>query len=356
MDPNKDDTPDKTAEDLDQATDSISAEENQAANSPNQDAPADALNRTPDELADEQAEAASQQPTSDGSKKSKVKKPSKIKALLKKVNVYLLMFLLVLVVAGAIAAVSYINSQKEPEVPAIAGQELTQEALQDLANTDVSIGSSSQTLNIQGSAVIDGQVLMRSNLNVAGNLQAGGSIQGSELTISGRANLGETQVNSLQVAQNTAIEGSTTLRDLSVSGTASFGGAMTASQITVSRLILSGNASLEIPNHIRFSGPTPGRSIMAGALGGGGSASVNGSDTSGTVNINTGNGPRAGCMVRVNFSQAFSNQPHVIVSPVGAAAGRTQYYVDRDQTGFSICASSAAPANQSMAFDYFVTN
>lgn len=353
MDPNKDDTPDKTTDELDKSIDSIDSEES----TPTQDAPADALNRTPDDLAEEQAQAdAEKKPEETDPKAKKAKKPSKIKRLLKKINVYLLMFLLILVVAGAIAIVSYLNSQKDPAVPAIAGQELTQEALQDLANTDVSIGSSSQTLNIQGSAVIDGQTLMRGNLNVAGNIQAGGSMQGSELTISGRANLGETQVNALQVAQNTAIEGSTTLRDLSVSGTASFGGAMTASQITVSRLILSGNASLEIPNHIRFSGPTPGRSIMAGALGGGGSASVSGSDTSGTVNINTGNSPQAGCMVRINFNQAFTNQPHVIISPVGAAAGRTQFYVDRNQSGFSVCASSPAPANQAMAFDYFVTN
>ena len=353
MDPNKDNTPDKTTDELDKSIDSIDSEES----TPTQDAPADALNRTPDDLAEEQAQAdAEKKPEETDPKAKKVKKPSKIKRLLKKINVYLLMFLLILVVAGAIAIVTYLNSQKDPVIPAIAGQELTQEALQDLANTDVSIGSSSQTLNIQGSAVIDGQTLMRGNLNVAGNIQAGGSMQGSELTISGRANLGETQVNALQVAQNTAIEGSTTLRDLSVSGTASFGGAMTASQITVSRLILSGNASLEIPNHIRFSGPTPGRNIMPGALGSGGSASVSGSDTSGTVNINTGNSPQAGCMVRINFNQAFTNQPHVIISPVGAAAGRTQFYVDRNQSGFSVCASSAAPANQSMAFDYFVTN
>ena len=59
--------------------------------------------------------------------------------------------------------------------------------------------------------------------------------------------------------------------------------------------------------------------------------------------------------MRINFNQAFTKQPHVIVSPIGNAAGRTQYYVDRDQTGFSICAAAPAPGNSAFGFDYFVT-
>ena len=118
---------------------------------------------------------------------------------------------------------------------------------------------------------------------------------------------------------------------------------------------MSGNAILQIPNHLSFTGPSPSRTINAGVLGAGGSASVNGSDTNGTININTGSNPSAGCFARINFQQAFPGQPHVIVSPVGAAAGQTQYYVDRNNTGFSICTNNPAPANQVFAFDYFVT-
>jgi cytoskeletal protein CcmA (bactofilin family) len=218
------------------------------------------------------------------------------------------------------------------------------------------VGDASQTLTIQGNAVIAGQTLMRGNLNVAGNLQTGGKIQAPSLTISGTSNLNDTQVNKLQVKGDLAVEGSTTLSDLSASGGASFGGSVKAPQLTVSKLILGGNASLEVPNHIRFPGPTPSRSINSSVLGSGGSASINGSDTSGTVNINTGNNPVAGCFARITFRQAFTNRPHVIISPVGNAAGKTQYYVDRDTTSFSICTAVAAPNNKTFAFDYFVTN
>lgn len=320
-------------------------------------APADALSRTPDDLEQEQTEQAAVAKASGSAEADQpvVKKMSPVKRFLRKVNIYFLLFVLIVIVAGIVTAVNYLNSQKIAPQPTIGTQSLTSDALKQLANTDATVGGASQTLTIQGNAVIAGQTLMRGNLNVAGNFQTGGSIQGPNLTISGTSNLGTAQISSLQVAQNTAIQGSTTLRDLNVSGTSSFSGAVTASQLTVSRLILSGNAILQIPNHISFTGPTPGRSINAGVLGGGGSASISGSDTTGTINVNTGNNPTAGCFARINFSQPFTTQPHVIVSPIGSAAGQTQYYVDRTNSGFSICTAAPAPSNQAFGFDYFVT-
>lgn len=321
-----------------------------------QDAPSDALSRTPDDLAQEQANEQVAQPATATELANGAKPASPLKTLFRKINLYFLLFLLIVSVAAVITVVNYLNSQKGPVESSFANQEMTKEALQQLSNRDASVGSAAQTLTIQGNTVIDGQTLMRGDLNVAGNIQTAGKLAGASLTVSGASNLGELQANSLQVAQNTAIEGSTTLRDLSVSGSASFSGAMTASQISVSRLVLSGNAVLQIPNHISFTGPSPNRTINPAALGSGGSASVNGSDTSGTVNISTGNRPQAGCFVTINFNQAYSNQPHVLVSPVGSGAGRTDYYVERSQSSFSICAATPAPGNQAFAFDYFVTN
>ena len=316
-------------------------------------APADALSRTPEDLKEEEEKLSA---ADDTAEEPTAKKISPLKQVLRKVNVYLLVFILLIVVAGAITIVNYLNSQKTPNVPTISEQGLTEDALKQLANSDASVGSSSQTLTIQGSAIIAGQTLMRGNLNVAGNLQTGGTIQGPSLTISGSANIGDAQINSLQVASNAAVQGTTTMRDINVSGTSSFSGAMTASQITVTRLVLSGNASLDVPNHIRFSGPSPNRTINQSVLGNGGTSSVSGSDTSGTITVNTGNNPTAGCFSRIVFQQTFTNQPHVIVSPVGVAAGQTQFYVERTNTGFNICTAIAAPANQAFAYDYFVTN
>ena len=195
-----------------------------------QQAPADALSRTPDDLEDEHAnQTPAPGDTSATITDPNVKKLSPIKKLFRKVNLYLLIFILLVTVAGAIAAVNYFNSTKPAPTVDIATQGLTEDALKQLNNTDATVGGASQTLTIQGNAIISGQTLARGNLNVAGNFQSGGSIQGPSLTISGSSNLGEAQINSLQVATNTAIQGATTLRDLNVSGTSSFSGALTAS-------------------------------------------------------------------------------------------------------------------------------
>ena len=328
-------------------------EEPQANDS--QDAPADALSRTPDDLDQEQSERKANNPEANLGELGG-KKVSPIKKFFRKVNVYFLGFVLLAAIAGAVTLVSYLNSQKPTPKAVIEGQALTEDALKELSNTDATVGDTSQTLTIQGNAIIAGESLMRGNLNVAGNFQAGGPIRGPSITISGESTLGTAQINRLQVAQDLAVQGTTTVRDLSASGAASFGGAVTAQQLTVSRLIMGGNAELQIPNHISFTGPSPSRGATGSALGNGGSASVNGSDTSGTINIRTGTSTGTGCFVRVNFNQSFSRQPKVIVSPVGSGAGQTQYYVDRDQSGFSICAASPAPSSQTFAYDYFVMN
>lgn len=347
------DEEDTADNELSSESDSSSDSKEESKEPDHESIPADALSRTPEDIEQEITEAKAAEPEE---KPTEAKKTSPAKKFFKKVNIYILIFVLLLVVVGSITVVYYLNSTKAPVEPGIANQDLTEEELKQLANTDTSIGNLSQTLTIRGSAVIDGQTLMRSNLNVAGNLQTSGGIQSPDITVAGSANLGSAQINTLQVAGNTVLQGDMSLRDLSVSGSSTFSGNMTASQITVTNLILSGNALLQIPNHISFTGPTPGRTVLSQALGSGGSASVNGSDTAGTVNINTGNNPSAGCFVRINFNQSFNKQPHVIVSPIGVAAGKTQYYVERNPNNFSICAAVAAPANQAFAFDYFVTN
>ena len=284
------------------------------------------------------------------------KKPGGIKAVFKKFNVYLLIFIFLVIIAGAVTIVSYLNNQKPPVTPSVATQQLSTDTLSQLANSDATVGGSGQTLTVQGNAIFSGQVLIRSDLNVAGTIKVGTGVIVPEITVSGKATLGDTQSNSLQVANNSVFQGSITAqKDLNVAGAASFSGPITAGQITVTKLILSGNAALQIPNHIAFTGASPGRTINAAALGSGGTASINGSDTSGTISINTGNSPSAGCFVTVTFNSAYTSTPHVLVTPIGSGAGQVGYYVNRSTTSFSICGNSAAPSNQQMGFDYFVT-
>jgi cytoskeletal protein CcmA (bactofilin family) len=323
---------------------------------PPQTAPKDALGKTNDELSQEVVDATSPEDKKAAEAAKQVKKPNPIKRFFHKVDVYLLGFILLIVLAGAFAMVSYLNSKKTPKTPTVGSQTLTTSALKALASSGTSIGTSSQTLTLQGNVIFSGQVLVRSDLDVANNIEVGGSITAPAITISSTANLATAQANTLQVAQGLTVQGNSTLSTLTVSGASTFNGPVTAAQVTVTGLTIAGTGVLDVPNHIAFTGPPPGRSsINTNVLGAGGTASVNGSDNAGTVNINSGNDPTAGCYLQINFAKPFTSMPHVIISPVNAAAGATEYYAIRTTTGFSVCSDVAAQPNQAFAYDYWVT-
>jgi cytoskeletal protein CcmA (bactofilin family) len=339
-----------------QSSDAPAPEESLESGQAGGEAPADDESALDAELPPEAQKPLSNTDGIDQTPQESKNKPSVKKAIHGKKNMYMIGFGVLVLIAGGLTVFSFMQSQKKPPVATIGSQTLSQEALSQLANADSSVGSSSQTLTVQSNATFAGQVLVRGGLTVATNIQAGGTIQASALTISGAANLGTAQINTLQVAQNTTVQGTTTLKDLSVAGAATFSGPVQASQITVTKLILSGNASLQVPNHISFTGNSPGRVVNTAVLGAGGSASISGSDTAGTVNISTGSGPVAGCFLQITFNQPFGSTPRVIVSPYGSAAGNLDYYVTKTTTGFNLCTNNAAAAGSTFGFDYFVTN
>jgi len=300
-----------------------------------------------------------EQPT-DGKDSKPKKQPNALKKFLKKFNLYFLLFIFICLVAGAVTVVSYLNSKKEAPKDAIANQQLSQDTVNQLTNSDATVGGSGQTLTVNGNAIFSGQVLVKGDVGVAGSIVANGvrssaEITAPQMTVSGRSGLNEVQATSLQVSGNTTLQGPLTLqRDLNVAGTSSFSGPVTIGQLSVNNLTLTGNSTLRVLNHISFPGASPGRTVNATALGGGGTSSVSGSDTSGSVSINTGVSPAAGCFTTLTFAQKFTTAPRVIISPVGPAAGSLQYYVNRDINGFSVCTNTAAAANTVFSFDYFV--
>jgi cytoskeletal protein CcmA (bactofilin family) len=321
-----------------------------------QSAAQDAALETPTD--DKEIEAKAQAEAAEGAAKGgKVGGRPPKKGLLKKFNVYLLLFIFILIIGGVVSIASYLNSKKPISLPELANQQLTPDTLKQLANSDATVGDTGQTLTVQGNAVFAGQVLVRSNLNVAGTIQLGGALTAPSLTVSGTSNLNDTQINNLQVAGTSTLQGSLTLqKDLNVAGATSLNGPVVASQITVTKLILSGNAELQVPNHIAFTGATPGRTVNQPLLGNGGSASINGSDTTGTISVNSGSsGTQAGCFMTVTFNTPYATTPHVLVSPIGAGAGQMQYYVTRDTKSFSLCTANPAPTGQAFGFDYFIT-
>jgi hypothetical protein len=267
-------------------------------------------------------------------------------------NIYLMLFILVILVGATVALVAY-RQNKKASNDQINTQGISQSTLEQLANSDASVGDSHTVLNVKSSAVFAGQVLVRQNLEVGGNFQVGGTTALKDLTVSGTSQFGQTNVSSnLSVSGNAALQGAATIgKSLQVGGGGTFNGPVSAPQVTTGSLQLNGD--LVLTHHIHVGGGQPSRN-GGSALGRGGSASVSGSDTAGAVSINTGSGSAAGCFVTINFTSHYTTTPYVQVTPVGSAAGGLDYYINRSTTGFSICDSSAPPSGRSFGFDYFV--
>lgn len=290
----------------------------------------------------------------EGDDEKDAKKKKKGLGIFKRFSVYLLMFAMVLLLAIMVIVGTYLRSHtKTNNKP--TSQNLTQDDLKQLAQSDVTVGDAKQVLNVQSNAVFAGQVLVRSDLQVAGKLQVGGSLSLTGINVSGDGVFGQVQVDkNLQVAGDNAVQGQLTVaKSLSVNGGGTFNGPLAAPSLTVNSLQLNGDISFS--HHITAGGVNPGRT-NGNALGGGGTTSVGGSDTAGSITVNTGSNPSAGCFITVNFASKFNSTPHVVVTPIESGAGGLAYYVTRNTSGFSVCSNNAAGANQSFGFDYIVFN
>jgi hypothetical protein len=267
-------------------------------------------------------------------------------------NIWLVVFILVVLASAAVVVVS-LKSAK-PTVTVSKAGSLTDQQLASLKGNTTLVGDAKQTLDVQSNAIFEGAVLLRSDLNVAGALKVGSGISIPSITVGGNGTFAQVGISGgLNVGGDGTVQGNLTVqKNITVSGTASFGN-LSVSQLGVSSLVLRGDLNLN--QHINASGGVPGRSLGT-AVGGGGSASVSGSDTAGTVNISTGGSPPAGCFITVNFTKAFNGTPHVVISPVNSNAASLQYYVNRGTANFSVCTANAPSAGTNYVFDYIVIN
>jgi hypothetical protein len=268
-------------------------------------------------------------------------------------NMYLLIFVLLVLVGAAVIVVS-LKAAKPQTSSSAKTSSLTDQQIASLKGNTTLVGDSKQTLDIQSNSIFEGQVLARGDLNVAGTLKVGGPLSLPGLTVGGTTTLGQVGIGGgVNVAGDTTLQGALAVqKNLTVAGSASFG-SLNVSSLSITTLQLKGDINLN--QHIITSGGVPSRSNGT-ALGSGGTASVGGSDTAGTVTVNTGGSPPAGCFITVNFAKSFANTPHVILSPSNSSAGSLQYYANRTSSSFSVCTANVPSASTTYIFDYFVIN
>ena len=230
--------------------------------------------------------------------KPKVSFAKRIQTLVSRLNVYMLLFILILVITGGMVFVSIQRNNKADQIATINTQELTKETLDKLKGSEAKVGDPKQTLSIESNTIFAGKVLFRDSIDVAGTIKIGGALSLPGLTVSGESNFDQIQANKLSISGDSALQGQLTVgKNLTVSGGGSFGGALSVPVLAVQSLQLSGD--LTFNRHIDSGGGTPGMSTGS-AVGSGGTASLSGTDTAGTVTINTGGGP-AGWLFCVSF-------------------------------------------------------
>lgn len=298
---------------------------------------------------------APSQPSGENKPAAEAPKPPKenlFKKLFGRFNIYLIVFICILVIAGAIILIA-ISQGKKQSSKTPKSSTLSNSELQQIANGDTSVGGPQQVLNVESNAVFAGKVLVNESLSVAGGLQVSGDVGFQNLNASGNTQLQSVDVlKDLTVGGNLGLSGSATIsQSLQVNGSGTFSGNISAPQVTTSTLQINGE--LVLNHHVSVGGVTPSSS-PGSALGSGGTASVSGSDTAGSISVHIGGGPSAGCFITVTFNQAYNQTPYVIVSPVGSSAAGLAYYVNSSLSNFSLCSTTAAPASSAFSFDYFI--
>lgn len=248
---------------------------------------------------------------------------------------------------------------------------LSAETLDKLGVSKSPVGNRGTELVVGPNARFNGKVTIGSDISIAGKLSLNnkfiaqdaslakleaGDVTLQQLGVNGDGTLTNVNVRqALAVAGPSRLQGPVTMSQLltvnnsiNVAGNLAIGGVLSARSFQASSL--TSDTTLTIGGHIISRGAAPGLS-PGGALGSGGTASISGSDSAGTVAANVGVGASAGIVANVTFRQAYASTPRVIVTAVGA--GPRNVYVNRSATGFSIGVGDAMPPG-GWAFDYFV--
>lgn len=289
---------------------------------------------------------------------------------------FIAMFVIVLLLAinaGVIAFV--INRQsKADNKKALGAVTLDTGALSSLGLNRSSVGNAHEQLTVTPNSKFTGNVAIAGNVSIGKDLTLNTKFTAPDAALAqlsaGKTSLASADINGdatatnlslrsgLQVAGTTHFQGPVTVsqlltvsNSLNVAGNLTIGGVLTVGGFSARSL--TSTSTLTIGGHVITSGQVPG-SGPGGAVGPSGTVSVSGNDSSGTVAVNTGGAPSAGILANIAFRTQYGNTPHVVITPVGAATGSLNFYINRSIGGFSIGTSSVPVPGTGYVFDYIV--
>lgn len=272
----------------------------------------------------------------------------------------------VVVVILAINAVvlGFVLKNKDDASNAHTGQvTISEEVLNKVGVNKTSIGNSGVQLIVDPDAKFNGTLTTAGDVSIGGNLTLNskftadiaalaqleaGDTSLSKLNVSGDSTFSTLNLrNNLNVAGATQLQGALTVaglvtmtNNLNLVGNLAVGGTITTAGFTARNLASTG--TLTIGGHIITSGSIP--NFGAGgsaALGSNGTASINGNDSAGTINIATGVGAGSGLIGTVAFRTQYASIPRIVLTGIGT--GVTFYIVNPTVGGFSVYVNGSMP-------------
>ena len=197
-------------------------------------------------------------------------------------------------------------------------------------------GNSTQKLIVQPNTLFKQGVQVTDPLSAASDLSIGGN---------------------LSVKGSTSLQGPATFNgNLSIRGTLSVGGTLNAPSLNVGSLSvnnLTTTGTLSFGSHLIPTGAEPTGNPSTAA--GGGTVTVTGNDTAGTISIITGNSPVAGELAIITFTTPFSTTPKVQLTPTNGNAANLHYYATHSARFMTIDSADAPTPGTTYTYDYLVT-
>lgn len=261
------------------------------------------------------------------------KKPRNFRKLRKR----LVLVVLSLVILAGLGTMIRLLSKNDKPAPTVVinTQSLDNGTLNQL--TPASDGQTKQQLTISPDTIFKSSVTVQGSEVIVKDLSVGGkaNIQ-SDTNIRDNLSVGK----SLSIGNNLTVNGLITAASLNV-------GSLTLSSINLSSNLVFGG-------HIVPNGSEP--NFKPSNAAGGGTVSVSGNDTAGTITITTGGGSvSAGELAIISFKTAYSGTPKVQLTPLNAAASGLRYYATHTASFFTVNTSTAPAVSTTYIFDYLVT-
>jgi hypothetical protein len=124
-------------------------------------------------------------PEKAGGEAPKKSSNGKIRNFISNLNLYLVLFIFIVIVAAVISAIAYLQGKKIAQKPTTQAQTLTPEKLKELSSNEIKVGDPKSLLTIESNTVFNGTTLIRGDLDVAGTIKVGGALSLPGISASG---------------------------------------------------------------------------------------------------------------------------------------------------------------------------